>query len=52
MDVHRSALSPAHIISQLIKHGKYVVAGAAGIWWLDLVTAVENLLESPDSWAR
>ncbi|GMK55119.1 hypothetical protein CspeluHIS016_0201750 [Cutaneotrichosporon spelunceum] len=49
---HSPALSPGFIIRRLIKHGKYIAAGAAGIWWLDLVTAVENLLESPDSWAR
>ncbi|BEI81674.1 hypothetical protein CcaverHIS002_0208340 [Cutaneotrichosporon cavernicola] len=49
---HSPALSPGFIIRRLVKHGKYVAAGAAGIWWLDLVTAVENLLESPDSWAR
>lgn len=52
MDVPRSRFHPAAIAGALIKHGKYVAFGAAGIWWLDLPSAVPVLLDSQHVWHK
>lgn len=52
VDRRRSRMSPTRIVLALLKHGKYVAAGAAGIWWLDLRAAAENVLDGEDGWAK
>lgn len=49
MDVQRGRNS---FVSQLLKHGKYVAVGAAGIWWLDVPVAAQNVLETGVGWGR
>lgn len=38
--------------SPLVKHGKYVLVGTAGCWWVGLPDAVRGLLESERGWVR
>ncbi|WVW82821.1 hypothetical protein I302_104833 [Kwoniella bestiolae CBS 10118] len=38
--------------SALVKHGKYVVAGALGCWYVDLMGNVRSILEDEGGWVR
>lgn len=42
---------PAGFGSMLIKHGKYVAAGLAGIWWFDMPAAVRQI-KGVEGWAQ
>lgn len=52
VDIPHSPFSPLRLGAILLKHGKYVAAGAAGVWWLDIRAAAEHILASRDSWTR
>ncbi|KAL1411029.1 hypothetical protein Q8F55_001976 [Vanrija albida] len=52
VDIPHSPFSPLRLGAILLKHGKYVAAGATGLWWLDIRAAGEHILASPDSWTR
>ncbi|WRT67381.1 uncharacterized protein IL334_004352 [Kwoniella shivajii] len=38
--------------SAIIKHGKYVLIGGLGCWWVDLPNAVQRVLASEGNWVR
>ncbi|WOO81337.1 uncharacterized protein LOC62_03G004869 [Vanrija pseudolonga] len=52
VDIPHSPFSPLRLGAILLKHGKYVAAGATGVWWLDIRAAARHIVESPDSWTR
>jgi hypothetical protein len=36
----------------LIKHGKYVLAGAFGCWWTGIADEIVGIYEGPSGWIR
>lgn len=51
--LHRvDSASPAKPPMALIKHGKYVLAGAVGCWWTGFVDAVVAVLDHERGWVR
>jgi hypothetical protein len=50
MDVPRSPLSPSALAGAVLKHGKYVACGLAGIWWLDLGGVLRSI--EAGTWGR
>ncbi|WVQ78514.1 hypothetical protein IAT38_000600 [Cryptococcus sp. DSM 104549] len=44
--------SPPSRTPVLIKHGKYILAGGAGCWWVDLAGGVGRVLDKDGGWVR
>jgi hypothetical protein len=36
----------------LVKHGKYVALGGAGVWWTGIKPAVEGVLAREGGWTK
>lgn len=49
VDTDASAAKPP---MALIKHGKYVLAGAVGCWWTGFLDAVEGVLAREGGWIK
>jgi len=49
VDTPATALKPP---MALIKHGKYVLAGAGGMWYTGFMDAVGSVLENEKAWIR
>lgn len=44
--------SPPERTPVLIKHGKYILVGAGGCWWVDLPTVLSRVLHKEDGWIK
>nr|ODN87836.1 hypothetical protein L203_03037 [Cryptococcus depauperatus CBS 7841] len=36
----------------IVKHGKYIITGLIGCWWVDLPNGILRVLQSEDGWIR
>nr|ODN94974.1 hypothetical protein L204_04318 [Cryptococcus depauperatus CBS 7855] len=36
----------------IVKHGKYIITGLLGCWWVDLPNGILRVLQSEDGWIR
>lgn len=44
--------SPPDRTSVFIKHGKYILVGAGGSWWVDLPTVLSRVLHKENGWIK
>lgn len=44
--------SPPERTPILIKHGKYILVGAGGCWWVGLPTVLSRVLHKEDGWIK
>ncbi|OWZ57485.1 hypothetical protein J007_01378 [Cryptococcus neoformans] len=44
--------SPPDRTSVFVKHGKYILVGAGGCWWVDLPTVLSRALHKEDGWIK
>lgn len=44
--------SPPDRTSVFVKHGKYILVGAGGCWWVDLPTVLSRVLHKEDGWIK